>query len=184
MASAEPSIAVVYGFSEGWLTGRLLRHAFVARGLKNERVQNARIVLAHSGGFLTLRHPETIRTLVLVGPDTWHTSLLSSLRQKLRYEYRVARQKKHLGLWLRNGMRNWFYMPTFHTIRLVHGLTRPKLPPFGSRTLVIRNRYDPYCKAENVLSWPRHVVCISLDGGHDDLWTNPEPYAEIVKAVA
>jgi hypothetical protein len=145
--SEKISVGILYGFGEGWLTGRRLRKALRETGLSITRVSKADIIIAHSGGFRMIPTRNQAKLLLFVNPSNRaDIKLTTSLKQKLRYDYTYRKQQKQLHKWLYYGLRNDFYiLKLHHTVRIAWTHYRNRLPPASSAAIaVIRNRNDSY----------------------------------------
>jgi pimeloyl-ACP methyl ester carboxylesterase len=182
-SAKKPSVAIIYGFSEGSLTGRRLREQLKSRNYSLIIPEQADIIISHSGGFLLLPDDLTGKTLIYVGANTWHMPLLTSLKTKLRYDFNERRQHKQLGQWFLHGVRNLWYIPSQHTLRLAKVYRTKPLPPITAQTIVLRNQHDPYCDSAAALRWGDSAVYVSLPGGHDDIWDNPSAYVDVIQSV-
>jgi hypothetical protein len=180
-----PTVGIVYGFAEGNLTGRKLRQALRQAGYRIANPSQADIIIAHSGGYLVL--PKKIRasSIIFVGANTWDRPLLTSLGQKLHYDYLDRKAKGQMLTWFLHGLRNdWYIFKVPHTCRLAWGyLRKPSQPPKLARSIVIRNRHDSYCTEEQLLVWAGMGTYISFDGGHDDIWNNPGAYVDVIQSL-
>jgi hypothetical protein len=175
----------VYGFAEGWLTARKLRKALRKADYAIETPSEADIIIAHSGGYLVFPNQTKAHTILYIGANTWDRSLSTSLKQKLHFDYSAARAKNQLIRWLLHGLRNDLYiLKPRHTFQLVRGYRKkPSQPPISARTIVVRNQHDSYCTERALLSWRNIDTFVAFEGGHDDVWNNPENYVNLLKNV-
>ena len=183
---ASPKVAILYGFAEGPLTGRKLRRALSEAGFTSSKPEQADIVIAHSGGFLVMPNGNRPKLLVTVGANTWDQPLPVSLRQKLKGDWHHAVSSKQLHAWFLHGCINIVNFGYIHHIRrLAKGYkNKPTVLPAAERTVIVRNRHDPYCSIERSLQWASANTFISMNGLHDDIWDNPQPYVDIIKLYA
>jgi hypothetical protein len=179
------TVGIIYGFAEGGLTGYKLRKALRKAGFGITNAEKADIIIAHSGGYLVLPHKLQARTILYVGANTWDQPLPASLKQKLHYDYTDRKAKGQLLTWLLHGLRNDMYILRIpHTFRLARGYrSKPSQPPTVQRTIVVRNQYDSYCTGQALLNWFGITTYLSLDGGHDDIWNNPDRYVDVIQSL-
>ena len=186
---SEPrTIAIIYGFSEGKLTGRALRGELEKRGFQVIRdARKANIVIAHSGGCFMVPPDTRAKLVLLVGISYWPKRWwIISVSKKLALEIQHFRQEYTFGQWLRKFAVNaWYSANVFQNIRMLRAWKFCgdiwKLP--AATTVAIRNHDDVFC-TDNLSSLPfqENISFLELPGQHDDLWLQPKQYVDIVQS--
>ena len=147
----------------------------------------ADIIFAHSGGCMLIPPDNSAQTVVLVGIPYWPgRSLLISTITKIRRDF-ASHIQRHA--------RRAFLMKCIYHVRYSMQLYREwlmftQLPldrPWNNRQrqIIVRNRFDMYCVPsvfDAPFNGPR--VFISLPGEHDDCWSNPHRYIELLQSKA
>lgn len=181
--TSPPTVAIIYGFSEGKWYGRKLHKLLTEQGYTvTNNVTDATVLIAHSAGCYMIPRNARARLVIHVGYTYWPgRSLLSSLNETLRHDYRQY------------GFVRWFGRCTMHdvhmlnlvqTTRCIPGWMHPdrKLSELGPmRHIFIRNQLDSYCHPDALLHKTNtsHTY-VSLPGAHNDIWDNPEPYVNLL----
>jgi hypothetical protein len=179
-----PTVAIIYGLSEGPLIGRQMRQALKAANFQVTNAQNADIIIAHSGGCFTIPKNYRASLIILVGVPFWPgKGILRSTIDSI-LPFKQNRQNHSIPNWL--AIISWHALYSF---RLIHNLKiwrdrRPgRLWRIKTRLVLVRNDYDAYCTPElSALPFQtKPVATIKLLGNHDNLWRNPKPYIDILK---
>lgn len=176
-------VSIVYGWAEGPAHSRKLRDALANAGFTIAgQLEEADILIAHSGGGLVLPLLSKAQLVVLVGLPFWpHKYPLISAGQKF-FDDLIGRG----GRWVK---RNTYY--------LVYTITQPKrlfemwhawkranfVLPQTPEFLLIKNDRDHFVHPTEIvrLGEEKAWKIETLPGTHDDIWANPDPYIKIIK---
>ncbi|MFO0882295.1 MAG: hypothetical protein U0491_02495 [Candidatus Saccharimonadales bacterium] len=160
------SYAIIYGFAEGPYQARMFAAVAKEYGLKQTKVSQAEIIFAHSGGcFLIPTDSNAI--IVHVNPTIWpQRSIVSSLIRRF--------PPKKVSL-ISGLFRLYYALDVTHAIRMVKARA---MRLNGSKCLIVRNSQDTYLSYEVFISFGQQKI--EFDGGHDDIWQNPEKYIQLV----
>lgn len=174
-------VYIAYGWPEGKWHGKHFRESLRKAGYQNTNsLKQADIIVAHSAGCYMLPDSLTAKLILLIGIPNWPgRSLFKCTSEK------VILEKKNLY---------WFQKTLFH---ILYGVSQPRrlfnayrnhrkkyiLANNAIRVLAIRNKHDTYMDASTnrKLSVERGWVYKDLEGQHDDLWQNPQPYLDLIK---
>lgn len=184
--SPHPSVAIIYGIAEGPLLSRRLRQVLAKRGYSvTSDVRNADIILAHSGGCYLVPDKHKAKAVVYVGYTYWPgRRLAESARAMLHHE----RQAVQLLPWLRRSTLNLLCLMRLpHSIRLVRNWPNREAflsTPRSCEQIFVRNRYDTYCEPNKLVEHASKLASfISLPGGHNHIWEEPDIYADLLQSV-
>ncbi len=181
------SIYLAHGFSEGEQHAKQLVGALKASGYSmTNSPKLADIVIAHSGGLYTLPLDVINKTLLVVGPTYWEgKSLRSSFAENVRAGFS---SRTSLAVWtLKMFWHIWYAIKSPKTVMLMYKNWRykelwiEKLNRSPATITVVRNKDDAFCSPAIKQSLGGSITYFELPGGHDDLWTNPKPYLELLK---
>lgn len=186
--SKPASVCVLPGFAEGRHTmrefpARLESHGFTL----TDDLRAAKIIIAHSGGCFVIPEHVNAKLILLVGIPYWPgKSTLRSTIDKTRLAYREHRNNHNIRRWLARQMWHVFYIGYIRqNIAIVQGrraATIWKKRP-AAQTVVVRNEQDAYCMPDLYsLPFQSKPIFVTLPGGHDDCWQNPEPYIDLIKS--
>jgi hypothetical protein len=177
------SVAIIYGFAEGDWQGRLMRPALKKVGFKLEKTPKlADIIIAHSGGCLTLPNTNKRQKVILIDPPYWPGKpILKSLFSQLLSDPTRRKQNGQLGYWLQKLLWNTYYIFRYpiRNIRMyfpAHNDQLFKILP-SQEIVIIRNKNDPWCTPEaKKIAIKNNIEYYELPGTHEDCWLHPEKY--------
>ena len=175
------TIYIAYGLCEGRLVARNFINTAQKRGyVLVRKPNNATYIIGHSAGCYTLRLIKNRRVL-LVGIPTLSKntkSVLSQVLRKLRGELQDLGARKFL---IKNISNIPYVLHIPRNAALRSQVLKRALP--ATNITFIRNRDDPFTgdilQGEN----RRKDRFISMPGGHDDLWINPDSYLDILESL-
>ncbi len=176
---------ILYGFAEGKLHSRTLEHGLQERGLiKASQLADADVIIGHSGGCLLASNANS----VFIDPTGWpEKSFFSKFIDKLVKDMKARKREKATVKFLLKLLSNLWYIliHPMYNLRMVRPYRRVNKPSFTSALActIIRNEDDSWCTPEIASIYPNSKV-YTLPGEHDDCWSNPEPYVEIIQKVA
>ncbi len=180
------SVAIVYGWAEGSWQSKLFRKALKAKGLSvTQDLATADIIVAHSAGCYADLGKYQAKQIILIGPPMWPgRTLLGSVVRKLKEDLDTT-YSGHWAGWLNKILHNWWYtLTTPKASYEAFGLAPKKLPHAkkGQKILLIRNKLDTFChpRVAEFISKDRDYKYVQLNGGHDDCWTRPERYIDLI----
>ncbi len=182
--------AIIHGIGEGRLISRKMRQALAAMGYREAEPEKADILLTHSGGAYLL--PSTTRAMLYVHINcTQYMSaqeLLAAHRSKIRYDFKKRRADNQLLRWLLAlGANGWYFLHIPRGLKMRQGFNRSE-QVLGS---LPTGRHVFICGKADKLSDPailmRHTsqrhTYVSIEGGHDDCWRQPEPYITAIRSL-
>lgn len=174
-------VGISYGFAEGPAQAKKLIRLLKENGFNTtKRLERADIIIAHSGGCYLLPEKGKAEVVMLVGFPFWtDKNPRKGLAEKL------AQEIKDLS-WLRKTFFNTIYFFAwpqrwYHMYKAWQKVTLPQTSNYGS-IISVRNEHDPFMHPieSEALATERGWKLHKLSGGHDDLWTNPQPYVDIL----
>lgn len=186
-----PRVSIIGGFSEGrhhieHLARLLARSGFVVV----KRPAYADIVIGHSGGSYLFPQDSAGKLVVMVNPPCGYGSWLGRTWRKIRQDFLFYQQQRQIRHFFRKNLWNFLYIWS----RMTHNLRMAQharefaleLPKVNARkVLVLVNKHDPWTGSmplENLKNH-RNYTFLSLEGTHDDLWTHPERYIDILHCM-
>jgi hypothetical protein len=184
------TVTVIEGFSGGPKKTRRFKQALAAAGFKivNNRHQ-ADVIVAHSAGIYAVPVNADAKLLMLIGPNYWpEKPLLKRMRGHMKaatknqisnYGWRFYFWTKILEFYYFFTRNKYMWLGIIHNNKLDH--INKLISKHGRKTLIIRNREDSYTSSQ-VLKEINHrqVTLIELPGIHDDYYTNPKPYIDLL----
>ncbi len=127
--------------------------------------------------------------IVLINPPFWPGKpLIISGMQKLLWDYRAHKLRGQKLRWL---LKTWWN--TVHLIRFLSkswtiSLSARKHDFYAAlhhhKVVIIRNQDDAWCTPDiqELLEPQIHLDLHTLPGQHDDCWTDPEPYVQVIQS--
>jgi hypothetical protein len=187
--STGATYAIVYGLAEGPYLSRKLRQALEETGFQPADAKHADIIIAHSGGSFVLPKHTHAKLFLHINPSYWPGKpLVRSLAQKLRYDFRLYRQRHQLRRWLTTLAANAGYALNLpRNVRMVWPYIRAKrtlghLP--DSNHIFIRSYIDSYCNPKALFEATKgQHNYLTLAGHHDECWREPEQYVQLVRTL-
>lgn len=177
-------VAIIYGWAEGPLVGRQLRRSLHAAGhTVTTKAEDADVIIAHSGGCFLLPARTSARVIILVGLPYWpERHPLANLPRKIIQDMRTAG-------WLQKTLANSYYLVTRpdRWLKMWRNWEKAMYPSYDLATIItVRNESDVFQNPVELAKfafnqgWHTHF----LPGEHDDLWSNPQPYVELINKAA
>lgn len=184
------TFAIIPGFSEGRWHARQLSRELVAAGFRRAKVKDADIIITHSGGAYLLPRNAEPKLLLMVGANFMpFLALPMALAGKVAADFRAYRDQKRAGQWLLKFLFNAIYFFRLdRTARMLGSFKKRNISDTwkGHRVIVLRNQDDIFCQPHvheaDPLKAPE-VCFVSVTGHHDDIWTNPKPYVNLLKSL-
>lgn len=181
---AKKTVCILYGWGEGRRHGRRLRQELERLGYTIcDSVNQADIIITHSGGMFLLPEKFTAKLLMFVGLPYWpnrHPAI--NLPKKIQFELNHLKNPRGaVGKTLYNAL--YITINPRHNYKVWQGWKRGKIPDSEQADIVaVRNKYDAFMHPEHSLDLveEREWKALSLPGTHDDLWLDPKPYVEIL----
>lgn len=179
-------VAIVYGWAEGPRHAKRFRALLRAEGFSiTRKLEDADVLIAHSGGIFLLPANMRAELVMLVGVPYWpgkHPS--KSLREKIKLELMNRGSLRYL---LRKSVFNCLYFVSkpVHHYRIWNSWRHNLYPTSKESSFIaVRNRHDTFTNHKEVfnLASNNNWNVVSLDGYHDDLWLHPESYVKILIA--
>ena len=178
-------LAILYGFCEGSQTGK--RFEASARQAGFEIVKDARtadVIVAHSGGCYLVPEKNSATKILLVGPSCWPGKPLPmAFLQKFYRDFKAHSQDDALRFWCHKTLWNSVYVwNVWANWRMLLAMKLFMYRQFDPATAVIvRNANDTFV-TPNVANLPfaSNIQIVNLPGEHDDLWTYPEKYINLM----
>lgn len=177
--------ALVYGFLEGPWHGKQLRQELGRLNMTEARPEDADIVVSHSGGCYFV--PSTSKKVLLIDPPYWPQKfLLLSLWQNTFLNIGERSSEGHMRLWL-TGQFWWLYYGLgrlIYNVRLAYrAATRRFDANIPGHIFIARNDKSVFCSPAINLLKPNQITVKAFPGDHNDVWTNPKPYAEYIEGL-
>lgn len=177
------TVFIAYGWPEGRWHAKQFVEALRDYGYQiSKQPETADIIVAHSIGCYMLPAGLKAKLILLIGIPNWpHKSLFKCTFEKISLEPKNT-------YWLKKTFWHLVYA-IFQPLRLYGAYRAYKLkylPVFDhSPVVLVRNQYDAYLqqKASQQLAKERGWHLVQLNGRHDDLWQNPQPYIDILKVA-
>lgn len=181
------NVAIKPGWAGGSWHIRQFEQAVKAAGFNVSGVDHADVIIAHSIACYDLKQKTPAQYYMLIDPPYWPgKSIYGRFLEKQRmdthtivkkYGWKYAVQKLFWGL---------VYVlarPNYTSLSLKHGGKLDFLNELKDKgVLVIRNQQDYICSPSIhvALAGYPHVYYRNLPGEHDDYYTNPQPYIDLI----
>jgi hypothetical protein len=181
------NVAIKEGWAGGkWFT-RPLRQQLAAAGYAVTDVRHADAIIAHSSACydLTIKSPATL--YILIGPPYWPgKSIFSRVFAKKRADNHAVRLNHGWKYWLSKNIHEIIYVfakPSYTVTALRNNGSLDFLGELQTKSVyLIRNQDDYFCSADiqTALAAYPNVTYVSMPGEHDDYYTNPQPYIDLL----
>jgi hypothetical protein len=181
------NVAVMPGWAGGKWHTRQFEAALQAAGYTVTDVLHADVIIAHSTACYALPSKTPAQYFVLIDPPYWPgKTLLTRILEKKKYDRKLTNNPTPMKL----KVQNLFWSTAFVLSKLKytqlavqhHGqldfLQKLKAKNVG----IIHNQQDYLCSPDieiPIVSYP-NVKFIRLPGGHNDFYTNPQPYIDLL----
>lgn len=180
-------VHIIGGWSEGPKHQKQIKNELKKAGHEITRyLREAEIIITHSAGCYFIPYDHKHKLTVVIGPPYWPGApILWRTFQHVVLQAPQQIRKWGLWYWIRHRLWNIFYAFTspFRTIKIWRSLKSALLEPKNqNNVLIIRNDSDVFC-SPNVRDFSRkhkNIKFAQLPGLHDDFWTNPKPYIDLV----
>ena len=174
-------IYVAFGWPEGEWHGKQFKEKLEKAGYQITNTPNqADIIVAHSAGCYMLPDSLTAKLILLIGTPNWPGKPLIKCTLE-----KVTLEKKNTY---------WYKKTLFHVI---YGICQPRrllnvylsyrkkhIPLIKkAKVVAVHNRQDTYMEdaTNRKLARERGWSYIDLEGQHDDLWQNHQPYLDLIE---
>lgn len=172
------NIFISYGWPEGpWLGEKFIGSAQKAGHTIVSSMEQAEIVIAHSGGCFMLDPLQKTKTVLLIGLPCWPgRSLLKSTYRKIRSE------TKDRNFMFKTAAHVWYCSTRIRRWRTMYRNFKAFTLPTHQGVFLIRNESDTYLNkiVARKLAEQKGWNYVEKTGGHDDLWESPEIYLKII----
>lgn len=184
----KPSVFIFQGWAGGKWHTRDFAKALQSNGfVVSDNSSNADIIVAHSTGCYGLPTDLKARLVMLMNPPYWpDKSILERLLKKKGHDTKLAHRE--------HGKRYVFLKTLWEGVYIV---TRPRYTVLAikhhrkldflehledKKVVLVRNENDYFCSPgiESAVKKYPNVRYIQLPGAHDDYYTNPKPYIDLL----
>lgn len=176
---------------EGWASGEWftepLRQALAANGYQVTDVLHADVIIAHSEACYGLTTKTPANLYILIDPPYWPgKSLAGRMFAKKHADNKNIRAKMGYKYWLNKTRHELVYTlakPSLTTLALKNNGRLDFLSRFSSKAVyLVRNQNDYFCSPDiqTALAAYPNITYVALPGEHDDYYTNPQPYIDLV----
>jgi len=182
------TVAIMEGFAGGPRISRTFRRALEAAGFKITNPKHAEIIVAHSAACYDLPKQSKAKIYMLIGPPHWPgLSIIKRTRNKVQKDKEAILSTYGRKHWRKKKRLQRFYIivkPKY--LWLVLNSNSKNLDFLeelqGKNVILVRNHDDDYCTPDikDFTHDFKHVKYVSLPGGHDDCYTNPKPYIDLL----
>ncbi len=182
------TVALVYGWAEGpWEAKKFINELNLHEFQLSKDVHTADILVAHSLGCYLIPPECVAKTIVLNGTPLWpHRTYLGSLTRKLKREFYYHKNSDDLKWWFSKFIHNIYYTIS-RPIVSWHAITKNQIEniPSNAKVLIVHNQNDSFSEtsAMKTLAKENSYKFIGFGGLHDDIWTNPKPYVDLLKRL-
>jgi hypothetical protein len=187
---SKKSVFLIYGFAEGNWHGKKFKQELIKAGFEiADHVDDADIIVAHSGGCFYLPEAKPGQLTVLIGPPYWPgKSVVTSMTQKIWSDAVYCLRDGHVAYWLQKTFWNGVY--TLASIKRVIQIALNAqrhnfyLALNQREVIIIRANNDCLLTPNYKTSLHKHAQFQSYDlpGQHDDCWLDPTPYVKVLKS--
>ncbi len=173
-------IALINGLMEGRYTSRALGRCFENAGHSFVALDDADIIIAHSGGWLSIDQHES-RKIILINPGCnnpphWRKRFSDRARYDIRSRAYLDRRYPY------ERILNLFYLIVYFP-RWMRMLTQYKTMDIHlfrkDHVVIIQTSDESWFDS----SLSNSFLIMRIDGDHDDCWHNPEKYVSLVEKI-
>jgi hypothetical protein len=184
------NVAVMQGWAGGKWHTRQFEAALQAAGYTVTDVLHADVIIAHSTACYDLPAKTPAQYFVLIDPPYWPgKSLLARILEKQKYDAKLHKYPTPLKLKVQNLFWGVVYIiskPRYTQLAFQHHGQLNFLQNLKSKHVgIIHNEQDYLCSPDievPIVSYP-NIKFIRLPGGHDDYYTNPQPYIDLLPKI-
>jgi hypothetical protein len=177
--------------NEGWAGGKWftqpLRQALAASGYEVTDVLHAEVIIAHSTACYALSNKTPANLYILIDPPYWpRKSIFSRMLAKKHADNKTVRGQQGLKYWLNKNLHELGYIcakPAYTKLALKNHDSLEFLHSLRTKSVyLIRNDQDNFCSPDiqTALAAYPNITYVALPGEHDDYYTNPQPYVDLV----
>jgi hypothetical protein len=181
------NVAIKQGWAGGPWHTRQFEQAAQAAGFNLTNVAHADVIVAHSMACYDLKAKTPAQYYILIDPPYWPgKSIVSRFIEKQRHDNRSLRAKygwKYVMMSCLWGLVYIFAKPSYTRMALKNSGQLDFLNELkDKKVLIIRNEQDFICSPgiHIALSAYPHVFFRTTPGEHDDYYTNPQPYIDLI----
>ena len=179
---------LLVGWAENrWKTSDLVSILAARGATQTNNPDIADVVIGHSAGCHHIRPAKNQKLLLLIGPLYGRQPLFIRTSQEWFFDSLYYFKKGLVIKWL---LKNIYYLyfglrhpqVTLKVYRQVRKPLPAKAINSYKKVLVVRNSRDHFCERsiqELVKTWPAASL-VQPEGHHDDLWTNPRLYVDLI----
>ncbi|HSW81495.1 MAG TPA: hypothetical protein VLG40_03800 [Candidatus Saccharimonas sp.] len=185
-----PTVAIIYGLAEGPWCSTAFRAAVQRAGFDIVGdAANADYAVVHSGGHLLLPNNH-YKAVLLVAPSCGnkYSHIVRDHITKLRRDNQLARKHHFAMRWWGGLVKNAWYSTNLRRAAQLYKLSRlpagQTLPLCNAdKSLVLICQDDPWSSGITAANAPQYAYA-TYQGGHDDIWYRPEPFAVLLRQLA
>jgi hypothetical protein len=182
------SVVLIEGFAGGPRLSHQFRTGLQKAGFRLTKDRaSADIIIAHSAGCYDLPLSSRAGLIMLIGPPYWPGSpILRRAAAKISSDRRAIIATQGRRYWLRKRLFEVYYLlirPKYLWLALKSYSELEFLELLeGKKVILIRNQDDKYAgpALKKTVKDAAHIDYIELAGQHDDYYTNPQPYIELL----
>lgn len=183
------TLAIVHGWSEGpWQSRRFCKELAKTELQFIKRAEDADVIVAHSEGCYWVPRKNKASLILLIGIPHWPgRHLFTSVILNLKANYSFARGDESLAYWFTKLTRNLWYIITrpYQSYRVLklHNLRFLPRQSSTKRVVMIRNHLDTFThpKIDKILDQVKRYKYVEYPGVHDDCWSHPHKYIELIE---
>lgn len=181
-------VCILYGWAEGTWQAKKMVNRLQDSGYAVVNDQHeADIIVAHSTSCYLLSKRITAHTIMLIGLPYWPgRNLLVCSIKKLIEDYHYTRRSDGFMWWINKSMHGiWYFISTpkmTYDVITKRSPTQLPLAKQGMNIILIRNQADTFCHPhiQEKLPGTAKYDFRTLPRGHDDCWSNPQIYIDIL----
>jgi hypothetical protein len=182
------TVAIIHGWAGGnWLTKTFTEYLKKSDFISTKRPAEADIIFAHSAGCYKIPKEAQAELIILHGPPHWPgKSIISRLAiHKFNDTRLLAKQQGWFYILKKLGWETIyiFVHPTVIFVALSNHRSLGFLEALKDKhVILIRNKNDRFCSPEidGVIRAYKNIKFVELPGQHDDYYTNPKPYIDLL----
>ena len=181
------TVALIYGWTGGSWSARHFRDELQKAGLKViPNREKANIIIAHSVGCYRVPDKTSAQLILLIGVAYWPEKRLRS-RVMNRFINGLKADRNRGVLYIFHRFMWQLFYAIIRPGDIVVSLRNHKSLGFleklkQKKIIIVRNSSDEYSSPEIGTSLSRYsnIKLVELPGVHDDYYTNPQPYIDLL----
>jgi hypothetical protein len=181
------NVAIKEGWAGGEYFTKQLRQDVASAGFTVTDVKHADAIIAHSTAVYDLEEKSPATLYLLIDPPYWPgKSVISRILSDKRTKKSAGRQNPGWKNFAKKTFWESAYIiakPVYTTAALKNNGSLDFLSALSQKSIyLIRNEQDAFCSADiqTALAAYPNVTFVPLPGGHDDYYTNPGPYINLL----